>query len=30
MTFVEAMIANSAGEAKWTALADILAARRAN
>lgn len=30
MTFVEAMIANSAGDAKWTALADILAARRTN
>ncbi|MEZ0243532.1 MAG: hypothetical protein ACAH11_09175, partial [Sphingomonas sp.] len=29
MTFVEAMIANNAGEAKWTALADILTARRA-
>jgi hypothetical protein len=29
MTFVETMIANNAGEAKWTSLADILAARRA-
>jgi predicted dehydrogenase len=29
MTFVEAMIANSAGDAKWTSLAGILAARRA-
>jgi predicted dehydrogenase len=29
MTFVEAMIANSAGEAKWTSLAEVLAARRA-
>lgn len=28
MTFVEAMIANSAGEAKWTSLAELLAARR--
>lgn len=30
MTFVEAMIANSAGEAKWTALDDIIRARRAS
>lgn len=29
MTFVEAMIANSAGDAKWTALDDIIEARRA-
>ncbi|UZK68616.1 Gfo/Idh/MocA family oxidoreductase [Sphingomonas sp. S1-29] len=28
MTFVEAMIENSAGDAKWTRLADVLAARR--
>jgi hypothetical protein len=28
MTFVEAMIENSAGAAKWTSLADILDARR--
>ncbi|WP_443025093.1 Gfo/Idh/MocA family protein [Sphingomonas sp. M1-B02] len=28
MTFVEAMIANSAGAAKWTSLADVLEARR--
>jgi len=29
MTFVEAMIQNSGGDAKWTALADVLGARRA-
>ena len=29
MTFVEAMIANSAGTAKWTSLASVLDARRA-
>lgn len=28
MTFVEAMIANSGGDAKWTALAEVLEARR--
>ncbi|MDV3456154.1 Gfo/Idh/MocA family oxidoreductase [Sphingomonas sp. HF-S4] len=28
MTFIEAMIANSAGDAKWTSLADVLAAGR--
>jgi predicted dehydrogenase len=29
MTFVEAMIENSGGDAKWTALADVIAKRRA-
>lgn len=29
MTFVEAMIQNSGGDAKWTSLADVLEARRA-
>ena len=30
MTFVEAMIENSAGEEKWTSLDRVLEARRAN